>query len=32
MAGKMVQYTKKTHGKDGEIIHVKDKLNGGTYP
>lgn len=31
-AGKTVQYTKTTYDPKGNIIHVKDKINGGTYP
>jgi hypothetical protein len=32
VTGKTIQYTKTTYGPDGGIIHVKDKLNGGTFP
>jgi RHS repeat-associated protein len=31
-AGKTTQYTKTTYGPKGEIVHVKDKINGGVYP
>lgn len=30
--GKTVQATKTTYDPEGNIVHVKDKLNGGTYP
>jgi hypothetical protein len=30
--GKTVQTTKTTYDSQGNIVHVKDKLNGGTYP
>ena len=30
--GKTVQATKTTYDPQGNIVHVKDKLNGGTYP
>lgn len=31
-AGNTLQYTKTTFGPNGEIIHVKDKIGGGTFP
>jgi RHS repeat-associated protein len=30
--GKTIQATKTTYNPQGNIVHVKDKLNGGTYP
>lgn len=30
--GKTIQYTKTTYNPQGNIVHVKDKLNGGTFP
>ncbi|WP_409523499.1 pre-toxin TG domain-containing protein [Nitrincola sp. MINF-07-Sa-05] len=30
--GKTIQATKTTYDPQGNIVHVKDKLNGGTYP
>lgn len=30
--GETVQATKTTYDPQGNIVHVKDKLNGGTYP
>lgn len=29
--GKTVQFTKTTYDSKGNIVHVKDKRNGGTY-
>ncbi|WP_296355060.1 RHS repeat-associated core domain-containing protein, partial [Ramlibacter sp.] len=31
-AGKTVQYTKTTYDPAGNIVHVKDKVNGGVFP
>ena len=31
-AGKTIQYTKTTYDTQGNIIHVKDKMNGGIFP
>ncbi|WP_428637242.1 hypothetical protein [Shewanella sp.] len=31
-AGKTTQYTKTTYDPQGNIVHVKDKLNGGVFP
>ena len=31
-AGNTVQYTKTTYDAAGNIVHVKDKLNGGVFP
>ena len=30
-AGNTLQYTKTTFGPNGDVIHVKDKINGGTF-
>jgi tRNA(Phe) wybutosine-synthesizing methylase Tyw3 len=30
--GKTIQYTKTTYNPQGNIIHVKDKINVATYP
>ena len=30
-AGNTLQYTKTTFGLNGEIIHIKDKIGGGTF-
>lgn len=30
--GKTTQYTKTTYDPQGNIVHVKDKINGGTFP
>jgi plastocyanin domain-containing protein len=30
--GKTTQHTKTTYNPQGNIVHVKDKINGGTYP
>ncbi len=30
--GKTIQYTKTTYDPNGLIVHVKDKINIGTYP
>lgn len=31
-AGKTIQSTKTTYDPKGNIVHVKDKLKGGTFP
>jgi hypothetical protein len=31
-AGNTVEYTKTTYDPAGNIVHVKDKLNGGVFP
>ena len=31
-AGKTTQYTKTTYDPQGNIVHVKDKINGGVFP
>jgi hypothetical protein len=31
-AGKTIQYTKTTYDPAGNIVHVKDKINGGVFP
>jgi len=30
--GKTIQYTKTTYDPQGNLVHVKDKINSGTYP
>lgn len=30
--GKTIQYTKTTYDPAGNIVHVKDKINGGVFP